>query len=331
MSKYDVYGIGNAIVDHEVLVTQADLDQLGIEKGVMTLIEADVLNRYMAHFGDRVRQRTGGGSAANTILGATQLGAKCFYSCKVSSDEPGQFYLHDLAENGVDVVTEITADPEELTGHCLVMITDDAERSMATHLGITGSFSIENIQSEILKNSDYLYIEGYLVASPTGKSAAIRAKEIAEPAGVKTALTLSDANMVQFFKDGLSEMIGDSVDVLFANEQEALLFTETTSVTEALNVLRRRANCVVITQGASGALVDNGVQTYSIPGRSVEAIDTNGAGDLFAGAFLAALAAGESTETAGHWGVRASSELVTQFGARLKGDLLNEVKTALGR
>src|SRR5690606_34991022 len=165
-------------------------------------------------------KRSCGGSAANTLIAVAQLGGKGFYSCKVANDETGDFYTKDLLASGLE--TNLVDGRESgITGKCMVMITPDADRTMNTFLGITETFSEKELRTEQLKNSKYLYMEGYLVTSPTGKAAAIKARDVARSSGVKTALTFSDPGIVGFFKTGFEEMIGEGVDIIFCNEAEA--------------------------------------------------------------------------------------------------------------
>ncbi|MCB1736769.1 MAG: adenosine kinase, partial [Gammaproteobacteria bacterium] len=202
MKQYDVYGIGNALVDMDYEVSAQDLIDMNIEKGVMTLVEEDHQMRVMAHLGSHPCKKSAGGSAANSVIAVSQFGGKGFYSCKVADDELGNFYLQDLQANGVDTNVHAVREAGH-TGRCLVMVTPDADRTMATHLGITGGLSQVELVEDKLRSADYAYIEGYLVTSDSARSAAIHARQIAEQAGVKTSLSLSDPNMVKFFKDGL--------------------------------------------------------------------------------------------------------------------------------
>jgi len=248
----------------------------------MTLIdekqEASLVTNLSNEFG--LKKRAGGGSAANTIVSISQLGGDTFYACKVAHDESGEFYMNDLAEAGV--ATKLDQMKEDgVTGKCLVMVTEDAERTMNTFLGITSDFSIADLHEEELKRSEYIYIEGYLVTSDVSRHAAIHARKVAKENGVKTAITFSDPAMVTYFKDGITEIIGDGVDVLFSNEEEALTYT-------------------------------------SIDPVKVEAIDTNGAGDMFAGAFMYGLLNGMTDEQSGNLASESAANIVTVYGARLE-------------
>jgi sugar/nucleoside kinase (ribokinase family) len=205
MSLYNIYGIGAALVDTEIEVNDADLQTYGIEKGVMTLVDEARQTELIGHLSEHLTasKRASGGSAANTIIGASYFGAKTFYSCKVANDDNGEFYFKDMLDAGVSTYGSHT-DHDGITGKCLVMITPDAERTMNTFLGISETVSTDEINIEALQKSEYAYIEGYLVTSETGRAAAIELRKQAEKHGVKTAFTLSDPAMVQFFGDGLT-------------------------------------------------------------------------------------------------------------------------------
>ncbi len=317
MKKYHIYGMGNALVDMEIEVTVDFLTHSKVEKGLMTLVDEERQFELLKRVDGHQHKRTCGGSAANTIIAVSQLGGRSFYSCKVANDESGDFYFTDLLEQGVQ--TNLRGEREQgVTGKCMVFITPDADRTMNTFLGITADFGQSELDLEELKDSEYLYIEGYLVTSPTGRAAAIEAKKVAESAGVKTALTLSDPGVVAHFKEGFREMIGCGVDLLFCNEIEALSFSGKNTVLEAAQSLGQLAKTVAITLGDKGAFILDGGKEIEVVTKQVDTVDTNGAGDLFAGAFLYALTHGHSCAEAGKLACCAASLLVTQFGARLK-------------
>ncbi len=326
MTKYNIYGIGAALVDTEIEVSDSDLNTFKIEKGVMTLVDESRQNDLMDHLSEHLvaSKRASGGSAANSIIAASYFGASTFYSCKVAGDDNGCFYLKDLSDAKVEFHVN-NGSATGITGKCLVMITPDAERTMNTFLGISETLSEEDIDVEALKAADYAYIEGYLVTSDTGRPAAKKLRELAKEHGIKTAVSLSDPAIVEFFHAGLTEIIGDGVDLLFCNENEALNYTKTRSLEEACESLKAIAKSFAITLGAKGALIFDGENHISIDSHAVEAIDTNGAGDMFAGAFLYALTQGESYETAGKLASKAASVVVSQFGPRLRPEQHNEI------
>jgi len=319
MKKYHVYGVGNALVDMEFEVEDVFFGENNIEKGVMTLVDEERQHELIGHLDAFDGKKASGGSAANTIIAVSYFGGKAFYSCKVSSDDLGDFYVQDLQDAGVDSNVG-DGRKEGITGKCLVMVTPDAERTMNTFLGITETFSVDEIHQEALADSDYLYIEGYLVTSNTGRHAAIEARKLAEEAGVKTALTFSDPAMVQFFKEGLEEMIGEKVDLLFCNEAEAKSWAGTDDLDQALESIKQIASSYAVTLGAKGALLYDGKQQIEISPHSVKAVDSNGAGDMFAGAFLYGITHGHSFFEAGNIASLASANVVSQFGPRLNAE-----------
>jgi sugar/nucleoside kinase (ribokinase family) len=317
MTRYNVYGLGNALLDIECEVEPETLQHLSLEKGVMTLLDEDTQNKILSHLDGAAHKRTCGGSAANTMIAISQFGGKAFYSCKVADDEPGQYYLDDLLRCGVD--TNLQHHPAEpgITGKCLVFVTPDADRTMSTFLGISSGFTDVELMPEAIAASTYTYIEGYLVTGEHSKQAAIKAREIAVAAGKKVALTLSDLNMAKFFKPGLLEMIGSGVDFLFANESEALQMADTQDLNSAIQHLKTLAKGFAITRGPKGSLMFNGEQLIEIEPFPVKAIDTVGAGDMYAGAVLYGITNGMDWAQAGRLGSLASAKLVTTLGARM--------------
>jgi sugar/nucleoside kinase (ribokinase family) len=318
MAHFDLYGLGNALVDTEYHISDELLVGLGVEKGMMTLIDdaqLAVLEEQLRNQGE-LKKQASGGSAANSLIAAANFGAKVFYSCKVADDELGAFYHQDLVDSGVATNLDQIREPGT-TGRCLVMVTDDAERTMNTFLGITGDLGAHEIDETALKASHMLYIEGYLASSDKAREAAIRAHQIAKEAGIQVALTFSDPAMVTYFKDQVSEMVGDGVDLLFCNEQEAMTWTGEESIESALTALSNTAMQWVCTRGKDGATVFDGTQRFDIPGRVVTPVDTNGAGDMFAGAFLYGLSNDWGFEKSARFGVHTSGYLITQYGPRV--------------
>lgn len=325
MAQYDVYGIGNALVDMEFEVTPDFLQEMNVQKGLMTLVDQARQSELVNNLHGIQHKRSCGGSAANTLIAVAQLGGNGFYSCKVADDELGDFYTKDLLASGLS--TNLSdGRASGITGRCLVMITPDADRTMNTYLGITETFSEAELRPDSIKNSKYLYMEGYLVTSPTGKAAAIKARDLARANGVKVALTFSDPGIVGFFKTGFEEMIGEGVDIIFCNEAEAKSFTGTDDLKTAFEVMKKVAKTFVITTGAAGAILWDGSKEIQVVAAPVDAIDTNGAGDLFAGSFLYALTQGKTFGEAGKLACACSGKLVTQFGPRLKKEQTLEVK-----
>lgn len=328
MKKYDVTGIGNALVDIEFKVSDQFFIDHGVEKGLMTLVDEERQTSLMEVINTAEAKKQAGGSAANTVVAVSQFGGKSYYCFRVSEDELGRFYLKDLNDSGVDH-SLVEEDLEKgVTGKCLVMVTEDSERTMNTFLGITATFSPKDINESAIKDSKYLFIEGYLITSENGKEAMKHAKKIAEDNGAKVALTFSDPAMVKYFRDPFDEVIGASVDLLFANEEEAMIFTGKDNLIEAREELKKVAKHFVITQGKNGAMIFDGDTFIDIEPYKTTAIDSNGAGDMFAGAFLYGITNGHSYASSGKLASMASSKIVSQFGPRL---LWHEAKEILAK
>lgn len=325
MPEYDVYGVGNALVDIEYEVAADMLNTLEVDKGLMTLIELDRHHELVEKLSDHEGKKCSGGSAANTIIGAASLGAQCYYSCKVANDDTGTFYMLDLEASGVSSNLNMDNRESGTTGKCLVMITPDADRTMNTFLGITREISEKEVSPEAIQASQYAYIEGYLVPEPNARAAAIKVREIAEQANVRTALTLSDPNMVNFFRDGLLDIAGDNLDLCFSNEEEAKLMFEADTIEDAIEGMKTLANQFAITLGPAGSLLYDGNSIIQIDGIKAEAIDTNGAGDIYAGSFLYGITHGMSFEQAGDLANRAAAKLVTRYGARLDAEEMKKL------
>lgn len=319
MSKYDVYGLGNALVDMEFEISDDFLNQNRIDKGVMTLVDENQQHQLIEQLDAFEGNKASGGSAANTLIAVSSMGGSSYYSCKVADDDLGHFYLNDLKSAKVDCNME-GKHKGGITGKCLVMVTPDAERTMHTFLGVSSELSPYEVSEEAIKNSSYCYLEGYLTTSDTGKAANIEARTIAEANNVKTALTFSDPFVVEFFREGFTETIGDGIDLLFCNEAEALSYTQKDSIEEAAEVIKTFSKTFAITLGAKGAAIYDGSELIHIQPNAVTAVDSNGAGDLFAGAFMYGLTHGKSFEEAGILASKASSIIVSQFGPRLKLD-----------
>ncbi|MDE2889920.1 MAG: adenosine kinase [Gemmatimonadota bacterium] len=323
---FNVYGIGNALVDIQYRVTPDFLARFGIEKGVMTLIEEDRHHELLDRLGDDVLKRSSGGSAANTMIAVAGLGGTAYYACKVAKDAYGDFYLRDLAEARV---ASNRFQGEGITGKCLVMITDDADRTMNTYLGITGTFGPEQLESDVIRRSDYLYIEGYLMASDVGFASAMAAQAEAHAGGTRVSLSLSDPSIVAAFGDRMRTLVTRGVDLLFCNEDEARAFSETGETDEACVALETMVGAYAVTCEANGAIVWDGVERFRSPGFSVDAVDTNGAGDMFAGAYLFGITGGLDAEQSAKLANYASMRVVAQYGPRLEESLTDEVERIL--
>jgi sugar/nucleoside kinase (ribokinase family) len=325
MNNYDVYAIGNALVDIEYHAKPGRLAELNIEKGVMTLIDEQRQNSLVAQLGESHESMACGGSAANSIIALAQMGAKTHLDCRVSNDMTGQIFARDLHDSGVHSSLNSKPLPNGVTGKCLVFVTPDADRTMNTFLGVSAELDKTDIDLEAIKQSHAIYIEGYLASSDNTRDAAIEARRIAEGRKIMTSLTLSDPNMVKFFRDSMEAMIGDGVDLLFANEDEAMELAGSDNLADAVQMFKKIARKFAITRGDEGALLFDGLMEINIKPQPVKAIDTLGAGDIFAGAMLYGLSQGMSFHKAGDLASLASGKIVTQFGPRLRGEQTREL------
>ena len=317
MSKYDVYGLGNALVDMEFEISDQFLQENSIDKGIMTLVDENQQHELIEQLDAFEGNKASGGSAANTLIAVSSMGGSAYYSCKVADDDLGHFYLDDLKTAGVDCNME-GKHKGGITGKCLVMVTPDAERTMHTFLGVSSELSPYEVNEEAIKNASYCYLEGYLTTSETGKAANIAARKIAEENNIKTALTFSDPFLAEHFRDALTETIGGGIDLLFCNEVEALSYSQKDNIEDAIETIKTFAKTFAITLGAKGAAIYDGTDLIQIKAHPVTAVDSNGAGDLFAGAFMYGLTHGLTFEQAGNLASKASSQIVSQFGPRLK-------------
>lgn len=331
MKSYDVVGVGNALVDQEFKVTDAFLAEHRIEKSIMTLLDEAqqqlLLNELHKHF--KLEKRAGGGSAANSLVAFSQFGGKAFYCCKVANDDDGDFYQRDLERAGVQTHL-VKQNNDGHTGKCVVMVTPDAERTMCTFLGITIDFSTDELEEAVVADSRYLYVEGYLATSEIAREAVRRAREVAEANDTKIALTFSDSSMVKYYKEGLDEFLQSGVEVLFCNQEEAELYTGIEGLEPAMTKLLDYAQQVVITRGKHGALIGTKERRIQVPGFPVQAIDTNGAGDMFAGAYLYGISQGMTPAQAGTLASRAAAEVVSNYGPRLTQDIQQGLLEELG-
>ncbi|MCY3810338.1 MAG: adenosine kinase [Gammaproteobacteria bacterium] len=312
---YDIYGIGNALVDAEYAVDETFLRDQGIAKGHMTLVSQEEIEVIATGLEGRQSRRMSGGSAANTVYAVQGFGGRGFYSGRVGDDETGRHFLDDLRVAGIDTGGRPTSNGR--SGRCLTLVTADAERSMTTYLGVSASLSSDDVNEAALAASRYLYVEGYLASTEPGCAAAVFAREVAESAGVKTSLSLSDPSMVQGFRAALEVMLGNGVTQLFCNEEEALAWTGTDRLDIAATELGDVAPFVNITLGARGSLALSPRGRELTPGRGADAVDTTGAGDIYAGAILYARNAGAAPREAAGFANFAAAHLVSVHGARL--------------
>ncbi len=312
--SYDVYGIGNAIVDLQVQVQDDLLEALGVEKGVMTLVEIDQQRQVLTGLTGLDVNRCSGGSACNTVVGVADFGGAAAYACKVGSDEMGRFYLNELKDLGISCDVEPTGGD---TGSSVILISPDAQRTMLTHLGASTGLSTDDVNRYEIAKAKYIYVEGYLFSSPGTRAAAERAIAIAKEEGVKVALTISDPFLISLCKDAFWELIEGPVDLLFCNLEEARALVGLPEPIECAEVIHQHTSNVALTLGENGSIIMHEGDAYPIEGVSVDAIDTTGAGDMYAAGVLYGITNDLTWKQAGHLGSHAAARVVSQLGARM--------------
>lgn len=314
--KYDVYGVGNALVDVQAQVADALLAESGFDKGIMTLVDDAQQKSLLTKLNGLPLNRCAGGSAANTIVAVADFGGKAAYVGKVAADETGEFFLKDMRDMGVTIEVQLAKDGQ--TGTCAVLITEDAQRTMMTNLGVSATLTEADVDEAELKQAKYVYIEGYLLTGDTTKAAAYKAIELAKKNNVKVAFTASDPFLVNMIRDEIWDLVKGPVDLFFCNEEEAKSLTGKDDPIECAAEIHRHAENVAMTLGPNGSIVMHGGEAIAIEGVDVTAIDTTGAGDMYAGGLLYGITNGMSWKQAGHLASHAAGRIVSQLGARIE-------------
>jgi sugar/nucleoside kinase (ribokinase family) len=332
--KFDVFALGNALVDYEFRMSESWLAENKMEKGLMTLIDAQQLIGLRQKLEKLIQanqfKRACGGSAANTAIAISQFGGSSYYACRIADDENGHFYADDLTKENVHHAFQGVHRPQikGTTGCSYVLLTDDADRTMNTFLGISQEFSLVDVDLTALQKSSWLYVEGYLVASPSAQKASVACLQQAKAQGVKTSLTLSDPNMARYFRSGLNEMIEPGLDLLFCNYDEAKEYFVTSELSEIAQAAKKVAKTFVITLGPDGCLVFDGHSLFEMPAikhGQEKVIDTVGAGDMFAGAFLYGLTRQKNFKQCAQFANHAAGKIITHFGPRLPTKVVQEL------
>lgn len=318
--KYDIVGIGNAIVD---TLAQTDDDVLareGLAKGGMMLVDETRANALYKAMGQTTV--ISGGSGANTIVGAASFGVRTAFIGKVKDDEAGHEFTHDIRAIGVHFATPPARDGAA-TARCLIFVTPDGERTMNTFLGACQALNAADVDADLIRASSITYLEGYLWDPPAAKEAFIKAADIAHGAGRKVALTLSDAFCVSRYREEFLKLMRDKkVDIVFANESELLSLYETADFDTALAAFRDEGVLGVVTRSEKGSVVVTRDETKAVPAYPIDRlVDTTGAGDLFAAGFLAGLAKGKSLTDCARLGALAAAEVIQHVGARPQANL----------
>ncbi len=313
--EFQICGLGNAVVDIFLEVSEEEFNSLGFKKGGMSLVEQseqkDLLARYQAHDPTLVS----GGSVANSIIAFSQLGGKAAFIGCVGDDRYGLFYSGEMEDLGIEIGNPIIVN--ESTGTCLCLITPDAERTMRTSLAVSSHLAEKHVSSGRVSASEWLFIEGYVFANPdTGQTAIREAIRIAKDAGTKIAVTCSDAFVVEVFGDALKDALKDT-DLLFCNETEAAALSGTDNAKDAFAKLTETIPSVIVTNGPNGAYVKHGDVNAHVDAFETTPKDLTGAGDMFAGSFMYGITNGVAPDKAARAASFLSHKVISQVGARL--------------
>ncbi len=315
----DVVGIGNAIVDVLVQADDAFLADHGLTKGTMALVDEHQAERLYASVGQGLE--TSGGSAANTLAGIAQLGGRAGFIGRVSNDQLGAIFAHDIRSVGAHFETPAAVSGPS-TARCLILVTPDAQRTMCTYLGASVGLDPADLDLALVRQAKVLYLEGYLWDSEEAKRAFIAAAQVMRESGGQVALSLSDAFCVDRHRQSFQELVDGHVDVLFANEMEICSLYESDSFEAAAEQVRGRCRVAALTRSEKGSLVLSGGDSLAIPPFHLgDLVDTTGAGDLYAAGFLYGYTQGADLEHCGRLGSLCAGQVVTQLGPRPQGSL----------
>lgn len=316
--RFDILGIGNAIVDILAEVEEGFLAGQSMIKGSMELIDAPRTDALYALMPPAVQ--TSGGSVANTAAVAGQMGARAAFIGVVADDEFGHIFRHDIHGSGVHHPTAPTkgSDP---TARCLILVTPDGQRTMNTFLGVSSSLAPHHLDHQLIADSAISYLEGFLFYVPHSAAASRQAAEIAHRAGRRVAISLSDFLCVERNLEAFQSMVRDHVDILFANEKELAALTGLDDFEAAAAVVRGQVEIAALTRGDHGSVIFQGEERFDIAPVPTKVVDTTGAGDAYAAGFMTALTAGKDLATCGRWASRAAAETISRIGARPPGDL----------
>ncbi len=327
-SSFDVIGIGNAIVD---VLTKADdslLERLSFIKGSMTLIDENK-SKELYKIATKGTQSSGG-SVANSLACVAQLGGKTAFIGRVKNDKLGKIFTEEISKTGTIFKTPPSSVGPS-TARCLIFVTPDTQRTMCTYLGASVQLDPNDIDLSAVSEAKILYLEGYLWDNPAAKNAFIKAAEIAKNSGRKVALSLSDSFCVSRHRESFIKLVEDYIDILFANEDEITTLYKTSSLNKAIEKLKKKCDLAAITIGKKGSiLISKGKEININPFILGKAIDTTGAGDLYAGGFLKGVADGLKPEISAKIGSICAGHIVTQLGSRSNTNLLNLINSHLG-
>jgi sugar/nucleoside kinase (ribokinase family) len=315
MKEFQLCGLGNAVVDIFLEVSDSEFASLGFERGGMQLVQHVEQKQLLERYQKSEPKLVSGGSVANSVIAFSQLGGEAAFIGCVGDDRYGLFYANEFEELSIDIGNPIIVN--EATGTCVCLITPDAERTMRTCLAVSSHLAAKHVDEARIKNSDWLFIEGYVFANPdTGQTAIREAIRIAKLNGTKIAITCSDAFVVHVFGDALRSAL-EHADLFFCNETEACAVSGASTAEEAFRKLKNQLRSVVVTNGPHGAYIRHAGVEAHVPAFVSEPKDLTGAGDMFAGAFLYGITHGVSPEKAARGAAFLSHKVITQVGARL--------------
>jgi len=325
--KFDILGIGNAIVDVVANVDESFIHEAGLSKGTMTLIDSEQADRLYAKLPPT--KESSGGSAANTIAAVASLGADAAYFGKVHNDQLGEIFRHDIRALGVNFETQSTQSGPA-TARCMVLVTADADRTLQTFLGACVELSPDDVDENIVANSEITYLEGYLWDPPAAKRAFIKAAGIAHDAGKRVALSLSDPFCVDRHRDAFRDLVENHIDIVFANEEEVISLYQTDSFDTACAEIRKICEVAALTRGAKGSVIVTRSESVEVPAEKVaKVVDTTGAGDAYAAGFLYGSTHGCDFERSARMGGIAAAEVISHYGARPECNLAELVAATL--
>jgi sugar/nucleoside kinase (ribokinase family) len=331
--RLDVVTVGNALVDVLARASDDDLGRLDLVKGSMELV--DLARSGTVYEGMGAGVEVSGGSGANTAVGVAALGGRVGYIGKVADDTFGTTFLHDIVAAGVAVARISTvpasdaAGAERATGRCLILVTEDGERTMATHLGVASALGPEDLDEGLLARASVVYLEGYLWDQPPAKKALRRAMEVAHGADALVALTLSDPFCVSRNRREFLDLLHGEVDVLFANEEEVTMLFDASTLDDAVSAVEETGLLAALTRGAAGSVIVTASGPVAVAAEPVEhVVDTTGAGDLYAAGFLYGLTHGYEPESCGRLAGLCAAEVISHLGARPQADLRLLAKAA---
>ena len=319
--NYHIFGIGSALVDLEITVSPNFLQRQGLTPGGMVLMSEEEQLTLLQQLDSSQHQlkRACGGSVANSLVAANRLGAQCYLCVQVANDENGAFFRQDLNRVGIDhnISSQL---PSGTTGQCIVMVTPDSERTMASFLGIAQSLAPEDLNVEALIASQWLFVEGYLLTNDTTLATVKTAVKLARQNKVKIALSLSATSVVEMGRSALDDILAGGIDLLFGNIEESKLWAQEDSLDKTLGRMATVAESAVVTMSEQGAFVQQHGNAHKLQGCKTKALDSTGAGDMFAGTLLYGLVSSFSLAEAGRFANFAASKVVSTYGPRLAGE-----------